>query len=294
MATPTFVTRQLGRRLREIRDECDFTLRDVGKYLGKDSTVISKMESGNVGVKRGDLLAFMEMYAIGHDSDLRAELIGMFEETIRVPWWGEYAEHASQGLLDLIWLEQHATSVGAYETDAIPGLLQTFEYAAAVIEAVPNLADDRRAGVLELRMRRQGLLTQTGRRPELTFVLAEAVLRQEFDDPEIMRNQLQHLLTVADQPGVILRVLPLPRGYRPGARGSFVLLEMPSPYPAVAYQETLVGTKLFIEASEIEIARSVYAGLIGQALSKARSSALIETLLEELDEQPAERELAKG
>ncbi|WP_423202958.1 DUF5753 domain-containing protein [Micromonospora kangleipakensis] len=117
-------------------------------------------------------------------------------------------------------VEREATSLRSFETSVLPGLLQTEEYAHAVLSSGP-LADDEVEGYVAARVARQAAVFDRPRPPLTVFVVDEAALRR--GEPKIMHPQLDHLVAMAQRPRVLLHVLPLRAGFHPGQAGPFVI-----------------------------------------------------------------------
>ena len=155
-------------------------------------------------------------------------------------WWSEYED---LGIGPFIGLENQANQISSYQSSVIPGMLQTEDYARAVIKGVaPEISgrvlDDR----VNARMRRQDLLTSESA-PHFLALVDESALHRMVGGSQVMRHQLKKMADVAyNVPSVTLRVVPLQAGAHPGLDNAFTLLEFRAARPAVVYAENAIGT----------------------------------------------------
>jgi hypothetical protein len=183
----------------------------VAKALGWSPAKISRYELGRSSFPLDEVQKLLDYYGVPEPR--RTQLLSLAEEANQRGWWEDYADVISPEYMQYIGLEDDAASVAIWENVAVPGLLQTEEYARRVtasaqkVEPVPPGALERR---VELRMVRQELLT---RDPplELSVVLDEPVLLRGVGERELMRVQLHHLASLSELPNIELRILPLRR-----------------------------------------------------------------------------------
>lgn len=187
---------------------------------------VIRIEVGSVGISTNDLKALLRYYKIV-DPDRTQELVALARAARQRSWWSMYRDVAPPGLLQLIGYESAASILRNFEPLIVPDLLQTEEYARAIIRGL----DDRSPGELvdtqaEIRMRRQELVDRTDP-PLLFFVLDEAVVRRLVGGTGVMRRQVGRLIEMADRPHVTIEIVPFSAGVHPGLNGSFVVLEFP-------------------------------------------------------------------
>jgi hypothetical protein len=197
-------------------------------------------------------------------------------------WWQQYNDILPRWFEFYVGLEKAASVIRTYEVQFVPGLLQTEDYARAVILIANAHASaeeiDRRVSV---RMKRQQLLTQPGA-PELWAVLDEAVLRRVPDGPEVMRPQLEHLLEITDLPNVTLQIVPFDVGPHAAAGGPFIILRFPEPdLPDLVYLEQLNSAQYLDHPDDVVAYLTVMDQLCVQALSKAASKDMLRALLKQ-------------
>jgi hypothetical protein len=208
------------------------------------------------------------------------ELLDLVRRSEERGWW------TRQPGLPKLWrslidFEAKATRVQNYEALFVPGLLQTAEYARAVIQGIaPAITPAELDNLVAARMARQALLTRADA-PQFCAVVDEGALRRPIGEPGVMRRQLQHLLVVAGQPHVMLRVVPLGAGAHAGLRGSFVILEFAEEPALVHVENQSIG--LFLE-EEVDLAsyRLALGTILQIALAPAATIELITQITTEL------------
>lgn len=275
----TLRSQWLGQQLRELRDKSDLMIKEVAEYLQRDPGTVSRFESGFYPIRRPDLMALLDLYGVS-DTKRREALMALSQDVWQKGWWDGYAADVVGSLIDYAWLESRAAHIRSFAAVVVPGLLQTPEYAKAVIhtndtDATPEQVERWH----ELRMQRQEILTDE-ESTRLTFVLDEAVLRRQIGDSEIMAAQLDHIARNAAKPNVDIRVLPFRAGTPAGTYGTFTIFTLPDPFPAVAYTETMSGA-IYTEPPHSDRFIKTYVGHESQALGKVESTDLIAKIAEE-------------
>ncbi len=279
---PTLRAQWLGQQLRALRESHGMPLREAGEFLQRDGSMVSRFETAEYPIRRGDVLALLDLYGVS-EKRLREGLLRLSDDMWRKGWWDGYANTVDRLFIDLPWLEARADRIGAYEAMLVPGLLQTREYAETLIRSVAaaDTSEEQIGKMIELRMTRQQVIS--GEAPaSFTAILDESVLRRIIGGPEVMREQLTHLREIAERPTVEIRILPLRRGAHAGLDGAFWLYEMPDPYPDVAYIENLAGAVYVEEDTAVDRFRQAYYQLSAMALAGKESAALIAALAKEL------------
>ena len=206
--SPTVRRRRLAAELRRLRG--NRTGNEVSSAIGWSTTKISRAESGRESLPPAEIGKLIDYYRVA--DPLRGRLLGLAEDAVRRGWWDEYADALDPQYLEFIGLEAEATSCLQWQSDYVPGLLQTQAYARRLSTVYRTLAPTIPPSVherfLHVRMLRQERLT---REPvlQLSVVVDEAVLLRGIGDRGIMRDQLARLADAAEMPNVDLRVLPL-------------------------------------------------------------------------------------
>lgn len=258
------------------------TLRHAGEYLQRDPSMVSRFETAEYPIRRGDVLALLDLYRVSEERT-RDGLLQLSDDVWRKGWWDDYTSTVGRRYIDFVWLQSRAERLRTYSAMLVPGLLQTREYAETLIRnaAPADTPEEQIERGIELRMTRQQLLG--GQAPvDFAAVVDESVLRRVIGGPEVMHGQLTKLLDVAERPNVEVRVLPLRRGAHAGLDGSFWLYEMPDPYPDVAYVDSLAGKIYVEEDAAVDRFRQAYAQLSAMALNGKESAALIVAAAKEL------------
>ncbi|WP_323136252.1 helix-turn-helix transcriptional regulator [Micromonospora sp. NBC_01655] len=231
----------LGQQLREMREAARLTLRDVGECLNRNASTVSRIESGMLPARVPEVLAYLDVCGID-DPKRRDDLKTMAQDVWQKGWWDGFSANVAASLIDWIWLESRATAIDSFQDSVIPGLLQTREYAEAVIRAADqHLPDDQLQRFVELRMNRQQRLSH----PEpirLSAIIDEGALRRTIGGSEVMRAQLAHLRSLAGWPNVEIMILPLAAGAHASPNGAFDVFRMRRPYPPAGCISTVVGT----------------------------------------------------
>ncbi|MER5627162.1 helix-turn-helix transcriptional regulator [Streptosporangium sp. NPDC002544] len=274
---PTLRAQWLGKRLKESRESAKLTLRQAGDYLQRDAATISRLESGIIPARVSDVLALLNLYDVG-DQKIRDGLERLSRDIWRKGWWDGYATDSLGGMFDHVWLETRAEGIRSYEVMVVPGLLQTRDYALAVIAAGDaDLPGEQIERWVEFRMDRQRVLDAESA-PSIEIVLDEAVLYRMIGGPKVMRAQLEHLAKSMSRPNVTVRVLPFAAGEHACLEGSFTIFAMPEPYSDATYVETRGGA-VYTEAEGAEIFARAYDSLRSAALTPDESMTVIRTAI---------------
>jgi transcriptional regulator with XRE-family HTH domain len=283
-SSPLKARRKLGAELRILRDRSGLTVEEVGQHLNCHLSKVSRIELAKRGVTRKDFQALMDLYEV--DEERRAELTElMIRGKQRIPpWWQEYADVVSANYAEYMSYEAEAARCGEYQPLLIPGLLQSADYARAVIErGIVALGPDQVDTLVEVRLRRQERL-----REETPLVvealITEAALHLRVGGTEAMRGQLRHLREVATLDNVALRVIPYEAGERGASSGAYSLLTTEgNGDPDVAFTESAEGTGVLRdEPLALRQLIRLYRNLSAAALSKEDSLELVESVEKEL------------
>jgi transcriptional regulator with XRE-family HTH domain len=245
--SPTVRRRRLGQELRQLREAADLTMEEVAERLEVSPAKISRIETGRVSVRPRDVSDLLDQYKIhGRHRD---DLLLLTREARQQGWWHSYSDVLSEGTDIWVGLETEAEAIRLYEVQLVPGLLQTEEYARAVLRAhyrseQPEQVDQR----VKLRMARQQLVIEQNNTP-IWAVLDEAVLRRQMGPPEIMQAQYRRLLEFSDENNITIQVLPFDVGVYSGVPVGFWIMQLANQDPEVVVIEHRGGI-LYIERSE--------------------------------------------
>lgn len=278
---PTLRAQWLGNELREMREQAGLTLKEVAEYIRRNSSTVSRFESGTLPVRVPEVLAYLDICGID-DPKRRDDLKTMSLELFRKGWWDGYAGDVAGSLIDRIWLESRAIEIHYFSIVVLPGLLQTRGYAEATIRTANRGAPPKRIqGWIELRMARQQLLDREAPL-RLTAIIDEATVRRLVGGPQVMRAQLAHLVKISERDDVEIRVLPFDAGTHASPDGPFDLFIMADPYPNVASMQTPAGA-VYVEATGAEPMAAAYDRLRDAALSVDDTVAFLSDLAARLE-----------
>jgi transcriptional regulator with XRE-family HTH domain len=245
----------------------------VGKLLGISQSMISRVELGNRGLKPDEVAAMLGLYQV--PAARREELMALVRESAEPGWWvARYGSQLPQQWQALIDYESRATAILTYEPVGVPGLLQTADYARAMIRgsAETDLSDTELDAKVSARLGRQAIMSRSSP-PELTVLLHEPALLMPVGGNDVMRRQLRQLLEIAERPAVTIQVVPLAHGPHPGLDGAFVIMEIPDG-PPVLYQESKTRNA-FLEEEDLDIYKLAWTKIQAAALSPEDSMARI-------------------
>jgi len=270
----------VGARLRRLREEKGITRAQAGYTIRASESKMSRLELGRVAFKERDVSDLLVFYGL-NDPEQRDAVLALVEEANRPGWWREYEDVMPGFFANYVGLEEASTALRTYETHFVPGLLQTPDYARAILAStIPPMTGMDLERAVTLRMTRQQVLA----RPEPLRVWAivdEGALRREVGDAEVHRAQLRHLLDLAERPHVALQVLPLRNGAHAGG-GSFSVLRFADPdLPDVVYVEQLVSALYIDKIEHVERYSEVMIRLSVQALTPDATLELIDKVLTE-------------
>ncbi|MEU8039501.1 helix-turn-helix transcriptional regulator [Streptosporangium sp. NPDC049078] len=262
---PTVRQRRLATELRRLRELQGLTGEQAARRIGWQPSKISRIEHCISRVKAADLIALLNAYEVS--GKVRQSLITLQVSAREQGWWDVYDDLPSD-YAGYIGLESDAAAIRCYSMQLVHGLLQTEDYARAVITATmmseePAEEIDRR---VEVRMTRQAAL---GKPDPLRIhsIIDEAALRRVMGDSKVMSEQCAHLLAQARQSHVTIQVLPHDAGAHPAVVGPFAILNFPGPHPDVVYIEALASS-IYIEAdTEVHQYHQVFNHLSAMALN---------------------------
>jgi len=272
--------RRLAAELRRLRSDADLSIEEAAGKLTWPGSKVSRIENRQVGISPRDLRKLLDLYHV-EDRAYREELLEIGRRATERGWWQAYSGGVvPNAYANLIGLEAEAATVRTYEPELIPGLLQTADYARAVIRAgrpADTLGEiDRR---VEVRLERQEVLTRTDPPPpKVGVVLNEAVLARRVGGPEIMRAQLEHLMRERDRANITVQILPFSAGEHPAMVGPFTMLTFIDPAdPGVVNVENIIGAHALERPEEIRSYEDVWNAIQARAVSPADSRAIMRT-----------------
>jgi transcriptional regulator with XRE-family HTH domain len=264
-------SRQVAAALRELREQAGLSGAEVAKRMGMSPSKISRIETGNSGLQIEDVAALLGLYQV--PASTRDELLDLVRRSEERGWWTRQPG-LPQLWRSLIDFEAKATRIQNYEALVVPGLLQTAEYTRAIIQGVaPTVSEAELDNLVAARMARQTVLTRSSA-PQFFAVVDEGALRRPVGGPGVMHRQLHHLLGVAEQPHVTVRVVPLAAGAHAGLRGPFMILEF-ADEPALVYLENHCTVLFLEEETDLAAYRVALENILQAALAPAATAELI-------------------
>ncbi|WP_055587547.1 helix-turn-helix domain-containing protein [Streptacidiphilus griseoplanus] len=271
----------LGSQLRRLREAKGITREDAGYTIRASESKISRMELGRVSFKERDVADLLSLYGVADESE-REALLGLVREANKSGWWHSFSDVLPGWFQTYVGLEEAAALIRTYELQFVPGLLQSEEYARAVFGlARPAIGDEEIERRVGLRMRRQKLLA-AGDSPRLWAVIDEAALRRPVGGPEVMRGQVQYLIDIAEQPNVVIQVMPFRFGCHAAESGAFTILRFPEQDLAdVVYLEQLTSALYLDKRDDVDAYVQVMERLCVDSLTPERTIDLLRSIIAE-------------
>ncbi|ALV36525.1 helix-turn-helix transcriptional regulator [Streptomyces sp. CdTB01] len=218
---PSLNRRRLRIELRKAREQAGLTQRDAVQRLEWSLSKLIRIEAGTVSLGVTDLRALLQLYEVTEPA-----LVTELEEAARgskgVSWWAQYSEVVSPQYALYLGYEGSADTIRMYNPIILPGLVQTEDYATALLSVTARESQVRPQ--VDLRLTRQERFFDSDHGPEVDVVLDEAALRREVGGPAVMRRQLEHIKSLAAHPRATIRVLPLSAGAHYSVTTPFIML----------------------------------------------------------------------
>lgn len=277
---PTVLRIVLGGQLRSLRQSRGISREGAGKAIRGSHAKISRIELGKVRVKERDLSDLLDVYGV-HDDTERAAYFAMARQAMQPGWWHRYSDVLEEWFVQHIGLEEAASMIRTYEVQFLPGLLQTEDYARAVIRlGHPDASESRVQRLVELRLARQRLLERP-EAPRLWAVIDEAALRRPFGGADVMRAQLAHLLRVVRLPHVTLQVARFRVSHHAAAGTPVTILRFPeADLPDVVYLEQLTSAVYLDKQDDVDQYALIMERLCTSADTPQESTRFLRDLLE--------------
>jgi hypothetical protein len=274
----------LGAQLRRLREAAGISREAAGWEIRASESKISRMELGRVSFKERDVADLLTRYGLA-DGEQREELLRLARQANSAGWWHTYGDLLPSWFQSYLGLEAAASLIRTYEVQFVPGLLQTADYARAVVRlgygAARQSEVDRRVA---LRMARQRQLLTAPRPPRLWAVLDEAVVRRPIGGQQVLRDQVSALVEAARLPHVRLQLVPFRAGGHAGAGGAFTLLRFSDPdLPDVVYIEQLTSALYLDRREDLDHYALAMEQLSAQAAPPDRTPELLAAVLADLD-----------
>jgi transcriptional regulator with XRE-family HTH domain len=278
--TPTVRLRRLAAELRALRASSGLTRDEVVERTGINVATMYRIEHARVRPQTRTLRTLLDLYGV--DKEQQAELVGLLRDARERGWLHAYQSDLPEQYTTFIGFEGEAESAWEYESLFVPGLLQTEDYARAVITGVlPFASREEVERRVEVRMERQEVLRNENPL-RLWGIVDEAALRRQVGSPAVMRAQLRHLIEASELPNITFQVIPFDAGAHAGMPGSFIALEFADEaIPDVIYIDSMAGD-LFLESeSDVRRYKLIFEHLRAVSASPDASRSLLASLATE-------------
>ncbi|WP_158888838.1 helix-turn-helix domain-containing protein [Amycolatopsis anabasis] len=270
---PTIRSRELGDGLRKWMVAAGFTGREIAKELEWPDSKVSRLLTGKRGASEADVAAFLVLCKV--PAKERARLLALRAEHDKPGWLQQFGKHLPAQLRTLVDHEDTAKAITDFQPMVIPGILQTPEYARALLTGTGTLPSEEIDSRVSARMARKSLFGRPSS-PQFTFFIHEFALQLPVGGAEVMSEQLHYLLQMSVRPYISLRVIPVEAGVHAGIAGAFKLMEFEE-FKPVVYLDSETAS-LFLEGSEeITAYRRVVKALVRKAPREEQSRELIAT-----------------
>ncbi|MEV4265293.1 MULTISPECIES: helix-turn-helix domain-containing protein [Kribbella] len=270
----------LGGQLRRMREAAGISRADAGWQIRASESKVSRMELGRVGFKERDVSDLLELYGMA-DEDERFRLMELARAANNPGWWSRYGDVMPSWFTNYVGLEVAAALIRTYEVMFVPGLLQTEEYARAMVQLgkstfLPHQEVDQR---VELRVTRQQILTRANP-ARLWVVIDESVLHRPVGGEKVLRAQIEHLIMWSQQPNITLQVMPFSSVGYAGAGGAFSLLRFPEgDLPDIVYIEHAASALYLDKLEEVDEYVAIMEGLTISAAPVSATEGLLKEAL---------------
>ena len=269
--SPTIRRRELGALLRTLRADHELTAEEVTTRLLFSPTKLSRIETGQSGASPRDIRDLCDIYQVT-DPGERERLMALAREGKQRGWWQDY----DLPYATYVGLETEAVSIDAYQSGGVPGLLQTEEYARAMLRAeVPPFSSQKLEQLLDARLTRQAILVP-GDAPRYHAILDEAALHRQVGGPAVMSAQLQRIRESAQRPNVTVQIISFETGAHPAMESVFTILNFEQDLVSdIVYVEGLVGNIYLERPTDLERYRAIFSHLQTIALNPSDSISLL-------------------
>jgi transcriptional regulator with XRE-family HTH domain len=263
----TIVRRQLGRRLRQLRERAGKTVADVEAAKLASAVKLWRIENGKTRVKVADARALCWLY--GADEPTTQILMEMAAGSAQQGWWEDYDGVMPEWFGLYLGLEGQAAQIKVYEPELVPGIFQTPEYAQAVYcTGIQPQDPTRQRRYVDMRMRRQRAVFQKTTPTQVAAIISAGVLHRSVGGPTVMEAQIERMREMSHRDQVDLRVITWDSGAHPAMLGAFTVLDFDDPDdPAVVYLETHVGCQYLEQESQLAEYRKVFSSVHRRSIS---------------------------
>ncbi|WP_328557400.1 MULTISPECIES: helix-turn-helix domain-containing protein [unclassified Streptomyces] len=280
-SAPTVLRMVLGKRLRQLREQAGVSFEEAARALEVTALTVRRIEKAEVGLRIPYVRELLRTYGVpAAEVD---DFVALAREANQPGWWYKYRDVLPDWFSAYVSLESEASVIRLYEPHYVPGLLQTRDYATALMRVgFPNESKQDIARRVALRMKRQDLIAKP-EAPAVWAILDETVLRRPVGGPEVMRAQFDRLAEVLEMPKVRIQIMRFGVGAHPGAFGPFHHFRFGfSELPDIVYTESLVGAVYVDRPDDVVSYLEVLDRMSVQAEPVARTRAILGELRKEL------------
>jgi transcriptional regulator with XRE-family HTH domain len=277
---PTVLRILLGTQLRRLRESRGISAQEAARAIRGSESKISRIELGRNAVREVDIADLLNLYGIT-DLAEREQLLTLASQANQQGWWHRYQDVLPNWFQSYIGLEESAESIRSFDTQFVPGLLQTEDYAQAVIQlgSYPQAETDR---LVYLRKERQRRFSSGGLR--LWAVIDEVALRRPVGSVGLMRKQLEYLLDLNVRPGLTLQVCPFLTGASYAAPSSFSILSFATDdLPDVVYVEQLTSAMYLDKRADVDRYSEAMDHICSTSYTPEQTKELIRTMLVDME-----------
>jgi transcriptional regulator with XRE-family HTH domain len=280
VGAPTVLRILLGTQLRRLREARGISAQEAAKAIRGSESKISRIELGRNAVREIDIADLLNLYGIT-DLAEREQLLTLASQANQQGWWHRYQDVLPPWFQSYLGLEESAESIRSFDAQFVPGLLQTEDYAAAVIQlGAYSRAESHR--LVYLRKERQRRFAAGGLR--LWAVIDEVALRRPVGTPALRRAQLGHLLDVSGRPGLTIQICPFLTGASYAAPGSFSILQFATDdLPDVVYVEQLTSALYLDKRADVGRYTDAMNQIVATSTTPEQTTDLIRLLMGELE-----------
>lgn len=280
-ASPTVLKRRLGQELRNLRQAKNLTAAQVAKSLAWSESKVSRIEGGKSPLSDQDAKLLLNEYGVQDPEEVR-QFIALTRRSRQNGWWHSFGDALPEWFKPYLGFESDAASIWTYQTELVPGLLQTESYAQAVIRATePDFSTDEVEARASARVQRKSILTDD-HAPKVWAILNEAVLRRVVGSKAIMQEQLRSLADLAqEQPNVTVQVLPFDAGAHVSMGYSFSYLSFEDVPGSIVYAEGLTSATYLDKQSDLSRHEEIFQRLVAASERPEKSVDMIRNIAEE-------------
>lgn len=290
---PTVQRRRLRTELRKARDAAGLKQAEVAIAMDWSPSKLIRIEGGQVSISTNDLRALLAYYGVKEQGRVNA-MLELAKASRGPSFYDQYDEILKAGFKDYLAYESSASIIRQYDPMLVSGLLQTEEYARAILRYTFGIVGDHADKVWSVRQHRQELHDRDNP-PDMLFIVDESSIRRQVGSIKVMRHQLERLREYSAEDHITLRVLPFAAGAHPGMAGNFILLEFEDVnLRDMVHLESIDSITIRDDIDLIALYLERFARLEALALSPEDSDDFLVRMIDELSETATAVVLEEG